>query len=110
MQFRRTASGLIAPAFQHIRWKIVGPYLLLTLVGAFVGTYIVTELVTGSLDDRFTNQLAEAARVTEDSAVRQEQKHLETLRAIAFTEGLQEATAAGDASSVADIILPIAAN
>ena len=110
MQFRRTAAGLIAPAFQHIRWKIVGPYLLLTLVGAFVGTYIVTELVTGSLDDRFTNQLAEAARVTEDSAVRQEQKHLETLRAIAFTEGLQEATAAGDASSVADIILPIAAN
>jgi putative nucleotidyltransferase with HDIG domain len=98
------------PVFHRIRWKIVGPYLVLTLIGAFAGTYIVTELVTASLDERFTNQLAEAARVTEDSAVRQEQGHLETVRSVAFTQGLPEAVASGDATTAGEIILPIAVN
>jgi putative nucleotidyltransferase with HDIG domain len=93
-----------------IRWKIIAPYLVLTLIVAASGTYLATRLVTGSLEDRFENQLAEAARVTSDSVIRRERQHLETLRAISFTIGVSEATEAGDTSALQDLIEPILAN
>jgi len=54
----------------HIRWKIIAPYALLTVAIALAGTYLVTRLVAGSLDERFNNQLAEAGRVRKPSAWR----------------------------------------
>jgi putative nucleotidyltransferase with HDIG domain len=103
-------AGIWRPVARHIRWKIVGPYLVLALIGAFVGTFVVTQLVTSSLSDRFTNQLVEAARVMEDSTVRQERRHLEAVRTVAFTEGLLEALESGDKAELDAIVLPIAVN
>ena len=79
---------------RKIRWKIIGPYAVLALLLAFLGTYLVTNIVTSSLEERFTNQLAEAARVAADSLVRRERQHLEVARSVAFTEGVAEAVAA----------------
>src|SRR3972149_11705310 len=76
--------------FRHIRWKIVLPYAFLTVVLATAGSYVATHLVTGSLSERFDNQLAEAGRVSADDVVRKEREHLETVRAVAFTEGVAE--------------------
>ena len=70
---------LLAPARQ-IRWKIIAPYVILTLVLAAGGTFLATRMVTGSLEERFENQLAEAARVTSDAVVRREREHLELVR------------------------------
>lgn len=95
---------------RHIRWKIMGPYALLALALAFSGTYVVTNLMTGSLEERFTNQLAEAARATADSLVRRERQHLEVLRAITFTEGVAAAAAAGDTAQLERLVTPLAAN
>ncbi|HID89344.1 MAG TPA: hypothetical protein EYH27_00690 [Anaerolineales bacterium] len=53
----------------NIRHKIVLPYLVLTLIVAAVGTYVVTDLVAGSLDERLTNHLLEAGRVVSDAWV-----------------------------------------
>jgi putative nucleotidyltransferase with HDIG domain len=94
----------------RIRWKIVAPYLVLTLIVAFVGTYLATSLVSGSLEDRFDNQLAESARVTSDAVVRRERQHLEVLRTMSFTSGVPESIAAGDESALRGLIEPIAAN
>src|SRR5687768_11298773 len=80
----------------RIRWKIVAPYVALTIVVAFAGTYLATNLVSGSLEDRFDNQLAEAARVASDSVVRRERQHLEVLRTVAFTAGISESVIAAD--------------
>ena len=93
-----------------IRWKIVAPYIVLTLIVAAAGTFLATRLVTGSLADRFDNQLAEAARVASDAVVRRERQHLESVRAIAFTVGVSEAIEAGDSGRLRELIEPILAN
>jgi putative nucleotidyltransferase with HDIG domain len=100
---------LLYPA-RHLRWKIIAPYAALTIVLAVAGTYLVTRLVGGSLDERFNNQLVEAGRVAQDALVRRERKHLEAVRSVAFTDGVAEATAAGDRAALATIVEPILAN
>jgi putative nucleotidyltransferase with HDIG domain len=106
---RRLGGFLLLPG-RHIRWKIIAPYALLTVVIAAAGTYVATRLVTGSLEDRFDNQLAEAARVTSDSVVRRERQHLEVVRAVALTEGVASATEAGSTTALASLVEPLAAN
>ena len=46
-----------------IRFKVILPYLLLTLMVAATGAYVVTRLVSNSLTERLNNQLLEAGRV-----------------------------------------------
>ncbi len=77
---------------------------------AVAGSYMVTRLVGGSLEERFNNQLAEAARVTSDALVRRERKHLETVRGVAFTSGVAPAAASGDAAKLSRLAEPLAAN
>src|SRR3990172_1182651 len=102
--------GIIAWPFRHIRWKIVLPYALLPVRLAAVGSYVATHLVTGSLSERFDNQLAEAGRVVADAVVRKERDHLETVRAVAFTEGVPEAVQKADEVALAKLVGPVAAN
>ena len=92
----------------NIRNKIVLPYLILTLIVAVIGTYVVTRLVASSLDERLTNQLLEAGRVVSDSLARWEVDHLESARTIAFTTGLAEAVQAGDRDQVVALAQPVA--
>lgn len=98
---------LAAPAL-NIRSKIILPYLILTLIVAAVGTYVVTSLVAGSLDERLTNHLLEAGRVVSDSLARQEISHLESARIVAYTQGLADALREGDAETVASLARPVA--
>ena len=101
---------LLAWPLHHVRWKIVLPYAFLTVVLAIAGSYLATSFVTGSLAERFDNQLAEAGRVVSDAVVRKEREHLEAVRAVAFTEGVLEAVAAGDKAKLEDLVEPIASN
>jgi signal transduction histidine kinase len=74
-----------------IRLKVILPFLILTVVVAMIGVYVVTRLVANNLSDRLTNQLLEAGRVVSDSFIRQESGHVETARSIAFYEDLAQA-------------------
>ncbi|MFQ6099982.1 MAG: ATP-binding protein [Anaerolineae bacterium] len=105
LEWRQPLGRLLA---FNIRGKIVLPYLILTLIVAIIGTYVVTSLVASSLDERLTNQLLEAGRVVSDSLARQELTHLESARAVAFTTGLAEALQAGDRDSVSALAKPAA--
>ncbi len=107
---RRSPLRFVAWPFQHIRWKIVLPYAFLTVLLAVVGSYLATQLVTGSLEERFDNQLAEAGRSVSDRVVLKEREHLETVRAVAFTTGVADAIQAGDQESLDSLVRPIAAN
>lgn len=100
---------LLRPAGQ-IRWRIIAPYAALTVALAIAGTFLVTRLVGGSLDERFNNQLAEASRVASDSLVRRERRHLEAVRGISFTDGTGAAASARDGAALARLIEPILAN
>jgi putative nucleotidyltransferase with HDIG domain len=94
----------------HIRWKIILPYVFLSAILAVVATYLVTRLVTSSLTERFDNQLVEAGRVTADDVVRKEREHLETVRAVAFTEGVAESIQGNDRERLESLVEPVAAN
>lgn len=109
-QFGSWAAERLLYPVRHIRWKIIAPYLILTILLAAAGTYIATRLVTSSLEERFNNQLAEAARVMSDSIVRRERKHLEVVRAVSFTEGVAASIESGNELLVDKLVAPIAAN
>ena len=96
--------------FRHIRWKIVLPYVLLTALLALIGSYVFTELTTSSLEERFQNQLKEAGGVVSDKVVRKERDHLETVRAVAFTDGVAGAVQGHDRGVLDSLVQPIATN
>ena len=91
-----------------IRLKVILPYLILTLIVAVTGVYVVTRLVANSLSERLTNQLLEAGRVVSDGIARQEIKHLEVARIVAYTRGVAEAMDASDSAQVVTLAKPIA--
>jgi putative nucleotidyltransferase with HDIG domain len=102
--------SLVSWPVRHIRWKIVLPYALLTALLAAAGSYLVTDMVTGSLEERFDNQLAEAGRVASDGIVQKERQHLEIVRAVSFTDGVADAAAEADETALATLVAPIAVN
>jgi len=91
-----------------IRFKVILPYLLLTLIVAVTGAYVVTRLVSGSLGERLSNQLLEAGRVVSDTMVRQEIKQFEAARLVAHTHGLGEALRDGDTARLIALAQPAA--
>lgn len=91
-----------------IRFKVILPYLLLTLIVAVTGAYVVTRLVSSSLSERLSNQLLEAGHVVSDTMARQEMKHLEAARIVAYTRGLGEALHVGNADQVTVLAKPAA--
>ena len=91
-----------------IRFKVILPYLLLTLLVAVTGAYVVTRLVTNSLEERLSNQLFEAGRVVSDSMARREIDHFQDARLVAFTSGLGEALRDGDDEQVVVLAKPAA--
>ena len=79
-----------------IRFKVILPYLLLTLLVAVSGAFVVTRLVSNSLEERLSNQLLEAGRVVSDTMARTEIAHIQDARLIAFTRGLNQTLRDGD--------------
>ncbi len=90
-----------------IRLKVILPYLLLTVVVAVIGVYVVTRLVSNTIQERLTNQLLEAGRVVSDNFVRQEVRHVETARIVAFTAGVADALAGEDRDTVFALVEPL---
>lgn len=96
--------------FSGIGSKIILPYLLLTLLVAGIGAFIVVNLVTGTLQERFNNQLLDAGRVVAETMVGYEEDRLTVLRQVAFTEGVAESVATNDRQTLDEIVPQIIAN
>lgn len=93
----------------RIRFKIIVPFALLTVMVAITGVYLSTRLVAGSLEERFTNQLIEAASTVADGLAQRERAHLSELNAIAFTEGIDQAILANDQATLQTLVFPLVA-
>jgi len=89
-----------------IRFKVVLPYLFLTLVVAAIGVYVVTWLVSGSQQERLKNQMREAGRIVSDEFGKQEKQHAEKARLIAYTVNLAESLQAGDTVALETLVRP----
>jgi signal transduction histidine kinase len=92
-----------------IRFRVILPYLLLTALVAILGVYVVTRLVSSTLSERLNNQLLEAGRVVSDSVVRQELRHVDVGRLVAYTKGVAEAILEGNEATLASRVQPLAA-
>lgn len=93
-----------------VRAKITLPYLLLVLVFALAGAYLVSRVVLESVQDRFLNQLIATGKQSAAWMVREEDRMLSTLRLIANMQGIAEAAQAGDAQALRRLVLPLAVN
>lgn len=93
-----------------VRLKITLPYVLLALVLAIAVAYVVSQVVLDTIEERFTNQLIEAGKLTTDWLVQEEDRLLETLRLVAYTGEVAENLVAGDAERLRELVLPIAVN
>jgi len=103
-------ASLAALPGRHLRWKIVLPYAFLALILGCAATYLATGVITSSLRERSDNQLVESARVSSDTLARLERKHLETVRAIIFSDGVPAAIDARDSTHLGALVEGIAAN
>jgi hypothetical protein len=62
----RYVRHLITYFNSRIRFKIILPFALLTLMVAVTGTYLSTRLVADSLEERFTRQLIDTGSAVAD--------------------------------------------
>ncbi len=93
-----------------LQGKLIIPYVVLTMVIAAVGIFVITRLVTSTIRERFVNQIYEAARVASDTVVRHEKDNLENLRVVAYTQGVADALAARDVARLDELLTPLALN
>ncbi len=93
-----------------IRVKITLPFLLAALALALGASYVITQLVFDSLDERFTNQLVESGKLATSSMVKAEDHLLETMRLLANGEGIPATVATRDAETLRSLVFGIAAN
>ena len=93
-----------------VRVKITLPYLLLALIFALGGAYLVSRVVLESVQDRFLNQLIATGKQSADWMVGEEDRLLTTLRLIANTQGTVGAVQSGDSQELRRLILPLAVN
>ena len=91
-----------------IRFKVILPYLVLTLLIAVTGVYVVTNLVTNTLSERLTNQLIESGHVISDDMALQEITHVKMARAIIFTSGTLDAINENNIKGLRNLAIPVA--
>ncbi|MCX6072459.1 MAG: hypothetical protein NTU91_16655, partial [Chloroflexi bacterium] len=101
---------LLFHRLRNLRGQLIIPYVLLTLITAMLGTYVVTRLVTSSARERFINQMYEASRVAADGVVRRERSQLKVLRLVTFTSGMPEALLQGEVNPLLALMQPVAVN
>ena len=107
---KTTQSHQYRLPYPGINARITGPFLLVILVIAGLGVYIVTHLVAGSIQERFNNQLIDSATAASNSIVDIERQQLATLRLMVFTSGVADALAGKDSASLDLWLRPVAAN
>lgn len=92
---------ILAELRSRLQYKIIVPFLLLTLCVALAGSAVAFRLVAGSWQERFSNQLAQVARDTNDSLVDQERANLLFLQEAVTAQANPSANAPAVADALA---------
>ena len=105
----RNRSRLTVPILK-IRTQIILPFLLLMVILGVVGTYLTTNLVATSLENRIADQLVHSEDAALDAAVKLQGRQVAAIRLIANTEGVDQAVRAGDAAVLRQLLVPLEVN
>src|SRR5262245_48354593 len=76
--------SLFSALQSRLQYKIILPFLLLTLLVALVGSTVAFLFIVGNAQERLNNQLAQVGRVASDRVVEREEANLVFLREVAF--------------------------
>jgi hypothetical protein len=74
------------PFRSQIRYKIILPYVILTVVVMLAGASIALTLAAASVQDRFTNEVTRVARSTNDAVYKREQSNLNYLWELSYAQ------------------------
>ena len=98
------------PGIRSLRFKLILPYMLLTIFLAGLGIFIITNFVVSSERSRFNNTMMDASRVANDEMVSQEKNQLEKLRFVIFADGMAQAMYDHTGAQIYNLMRPILAN
>ncbi len=106
---QRTAHtpGKLPGVRMPIRFKIILPYLFLSIMLAVGAAYLITQIVFDSLEERFTNQLIESGKLASEWVYREEERMLASLRLLSNAGGVPEAIQARQAEDLRALMLGI---
>src|SRR5258708_37062604 len=96
--------------YPGISARIIGPFLLVIIMIAGIGVFTVTRLVAGTIQERFSNQLADSASAASNRVVDIERQQLSTLRLMIFTKDVPAPIKKPDVDTLEFCFSPIAAN
>ncbi len=96
--------------YPGVNVRIIAPFLLAIIAIAAIGIFIITNLVAGSIQERFSNQLLDSANAAANTIVDIERAQVAALRAMAFTEGVAGAILTGAADDLDEWLRPLALN
>lgn len=74
----------------NIREKVTLPYLFLAILLLLGASFVVTQVVFDTVEERFTNQLIESSSLASSRIVEEENQMLKTLRLLAYSQGVPE--------------------
>lgn len=97
-------------AYVPILTQITVPYVILAILIAAGGTFVITQVIVDSVEERFTNQLIETGLLAGEGVVREEDDLLESLRLISHIQGVDVAMTDFDTSALRNLAIPIAFN
>ena len=86
-----------------IGFKITIPFLILAAIISVGAAYLVYKVVFENIDDRFTNSLLEAGKLSSDWMVHEEERMLETMRLLSHTQGVSQAVLSGNSFNLRDL-------
>jgi signal transduction histidine kinase len=92
---------LIRELSSHLQYKIIVPFLILTMVVALLGSALAFFFISSNAQERLNNQLAQITRNINDKLSKQESDNLLFLREIAFAQANPQANAPAVADALA---------
>jgi len=108
------ASSIMSSVLPKVRLpvqlKIIMPYLVLAFILVLGAGYLISRVTLDSIENRFVNNLIEVGKLTSSWMVEEENRRLETLRLLTFTEGLDEAVLNRDSERLRELVLGVAIN
>lgn len=107
---KQQPADLMRRFYPKVNTRITAPFLLIVIIVAGLGVFIVTRLVTTTIDERLSNQLLSSAQAAENAMVALETEQLAALRAMVFTEGVAPAIIDADTAKLNELLAPIVAN
>lgn len=106
----RAGDRVIGLVSGRIRYKILTPLIVILLILSLLAIYVVTQLVTQSLDEQFMNKLLDRGRAAKETVLTIERENLQSLRLMTNTLGVPEAIDARDPLALQNLLLPLQAN